>query len=100
MTVAFFKFGVVLLFIHVAILILYSNTLSSKATLLARKKYPYVPIGPYGKGSSWDPYIIEEAKRLNDNLTVRILKYNIWTVCCVGAALLGYIFVWILSSLF
>lgn len=89
-----------MLFVHVGILIFYSNALSLKATRLARKKYPYVPIGPSGKGFSWDPYIMDEANRLNDCLTIKILQFNIWTVCCFGIAMIGYVLIWLLFYFF
>ena len=98
LTIVCFKYGVIALFLHIAIVIIYGGVLSRKATSLARKKYPYVPIGPVGMGASWDPYIIDEANRFKDNLTVKILKYNTKTILHFGIAMTGFCVMWILAA--
>lgn len=98
LTIGFFKYGVIPLFLHIAIVIIWGGILSNKATSLARKKYPYVRIGRVGIGASWDPFIIDEANRLNDNLTVQILKYNIWTLGHFACAMIGYCVMWIIAA--
>ena len=95
---SFFKYGVVPLFVYAAIIRICGGILSNEATSLARKKYPYVPIGRVGGGLSWDPYIRDEAKRFHDDWTVDILKYNVSTVLHFGAAMLGYLLLWMLAD--
>lgn len=92
LTVIFFKYGVFPLFAHAFLIIVYGNILTNKATSLARKKYPYIPIGPSGKGLSWDPYISAEARSLDDYLTADILKFNRSCILHFFAAMAGYIF--------
>ncbi len=99
-TIMFFPIGVFSLFIHAGLMIFYGNHLSNKATSLAKTKYPYIMAGPTGKGWGWDPYLIDEAFRENDTLTVEILKHNFRTVLYFGIALIGYIAMWILFSFF
>lgn len=50
--------------------------MSNKATSLAWEKYPYIPEqgSCVGKGAGYDPYIMAEATRFNDDLTVKLLK--------------------------
>jgi hypothetical protein len=93
-------YGGIIAVAHTLFSILWGGFLSSKATALAREKYPYVPIGPGygGRGFSWDTAIMAEASCSNDDLTIKILKFNytcIWT--CI-AGLLAYAFVFVLIA--
>lgn len=93
-------YGGIFVVAHALLCILWGGSLSRNATALAKKKYPYVPFGPGygGRGFSWDTTIIAEASRSNDDLTVKILKFNytcIWT--CI-AGLLVYAFVFMLIA--
>lgn len=98
LSIVFFKGAFILLTAHVVFLIVYSNILCNRATSLARTKYPYVPMGRVGKGIGWDPFIITEARRHNDNLTVKLLKFNYWTVYCFAAAMIGNVLMWLLAA--
>lgn len=88
----FFVVGFIPLFANAFICIFWGNYLANKATSLARKKYPYVPIGPGygGRGLSWDPMLIYTAKRLDDDLTIKILRFNRATINYMVRAMLGY----------
>lgn len=100
LSIVFYQYAIMLLPAHFIVVMTFGGGLSNKATSLARKKYPDVPLraGYIGKGAGWDPYIMEEAKRFNDDLTVKILKFNHWTVYCFLAAMAGNVFMWCLSA--
>lgn len=101
LTIVLYKYGVILLPAHLMIVLIFSGILSNKATSLSREKYPHVLLrtSRIGKGYGWDPYIIEEAKRVNDELTVKILSFNWRTIYCFLAAMLGNALIWILASI-
>lgn len=100
LTIIFYRHAILLLPIHLAIAMIWGGILSNQATFLARKKYPYVLLRTscIGKGAGWGPYIMEEAASHNDNLTVKILKFNHWTVYHCVAAMFGNVFMWFLSA--
>lgn len=99
-TTVFYKCAIVLLPAHIAIVIVCGGILSNQASALASEKYPHVLLRTsyIGRGAGKDPYIIDEAKRRNDNLTVKILKFNNWTIYCFLAAMFAHIFMWCLSA--
>ena len=41
---------------------------------------------------------MEEAKRLDDALTVKLLKFNRWTIYHVVVGVLGNVLMWFLSA--
>lgn len=96
----FFIVGFIPLFANAFICIFWGNRLANRATSLARKKYPYVPIGTGygGRGLSWDPMLTYAAKRLDDNLTIEILRFNRATTRYVICALSGYCLVWVVAG--
>lgn len=101
LSVVFYRYGIILLPLHLAIVIFFGGILSNKATSLSREKYPYVPLrtSRIGKGYGWDPHIIEEARQINDELTVRILSFNRRTVYFFLAAMLSNALIWILAAI-
>lgn len=100
LSIVFYKCAIVLLPAHFIIMVICGGRLSNKATSIARKKYPDVLLRTSytGKGAGWDPYIMDEAERCNDNFTVKILKFNHWTVYFFFAAMLGNVFMWCLAT--
>lgn len=90
------------LFANAFICIFWGNRLANKATSLARKKYPYAPIGTGygGRGLSWDPMLVYVAKRLDDNLTIEVLRFNRTTINYVICSVAGYCIVWIVVGTF
>ena len=100
LAIVFYRYAIVLLPAHVAFFMICGGIFSNQATSLARDKYPDVPLRAcrIGKGEGWDPYIMEEAKRLDDVLTVKLLKFNRWTVCHAIAAAVGNGSMWFLSA--
>jgi len=87
------KYSVILLFIHGIFSNLFGPIYSSKASSLARKKYPDVIAYTsfIGKGFGWDPYIEKEAERLGDTVTVEMLRFNRYSICLFLLAMLIYI---------
>lgn len=102
LSVIFYQYAVVLLPAHMATVLIPGGILSNKATELARQKYPYVPLrtGFIGRGAGWDPYIIDEARRLHDDLTVQVLNFGRRTIYCLLAAALGASLMWCFAALF
>ncbi len=100
-TMIFFVVAFIPLLAESLIGIIWGGYLSNKATSLARKRYPYISLGPGygGRGFSWDPWLIAEAKRSNDDMTVKILEFNRSTVNYGVAALLGCCLMWFLAAL-
>lgn len=96
----FYRYAIISLPAHMAVLLTFGGVLSNKAVALAREKYPYVllRVGRFGKGAGWDPYILEEAGRSNDRLTIKILRFQHWSIYCFLAALLGNILMWCFSA--
>ena len=93
-------YGGIFVVSHALFCILWGGFLSRKATVLAKKKYPYVSIssGYGGRGFSWDTAIMAEALCLSDNLTVKILKFNYTSIWTCIAGLLVYAFVFIVMA--
>lgn len=102
LTVIFYQYAIVLLPTHMVVVLIPGGILSNKATRLARQKYPYVTLrtGFIGRGAGWDPYIIGEAKRLHDGLTVQVLNFGRRTIYCFLASALGTILMWCFAALF
>ena len=100
LAIVFYRYAIILLPAHVAFVMICGGILSNQATSLARQKHPDVPLcaGRIGKGEGWDLYLMDEAKRLDDSLTVKLLKFNRWTVYHVVAAVLGNVLMWFLSA--
>jgi len=100
LAIVFYQCAIVLLPAHVVLVIVCGGILSNQATSLARGKYPDVPLRAcrIGKGEGWDPYIMEEAKRLDDSLTVKQLNFNRWTIYHVVVGVLGNVLMWFLSA--
>lgn len=98
LSIVLFYFAIIWLFAHIALLIIWGGYLSNKATSLARKKYPYVRLQRVGKGVSWDPAIITEATLFNDDLTVKIIKFNNLSMFYYGVAFFGNILMWVLAA--
>ena len=100
LAIVFYRYAIVLLPAHVAFFMICGGIFSNQATSLAREKYLDVPLraGRVGKGEGWDPYIMDEARRLDDALMVKLLKFNRWTVYHVVAAALGNALMWFLSA--
>ncbi len=63
-------------------------------------KYPFLGHRRVGSGFSWDPPIIEEAKKCNDKLTVRILRFNYWSLGLVALSFFVYLFMLTFGSQF
>jgi len=70
--------GVFPIFAQMFVCIFWGGHLANKATKLVRKRYPYVPIGPGfgGRGLSWDMTLTVTATRFNDELAIKIIKFN------------------------
>ena len=82
-----------LMFLHAAVMIFYGNSLSFKAARLCREKYPYIPlaISSFGKNSNSHILIINEARKLGDRLTLKLLSFDRQTVWLFSASILCYI---------
>lgn len=102
LTVIFYQCAILLLPAHMVVVLIPGGILSNKATRLARQKYPYVSLRTafLGRGTGWDPYIIDEAKRLHDGLTVRVLSFGRRTIYCFLAAALGAALMWCFAAFF
>lgn len=96
LSILFYPFAILLLPAHVVWIILRGSSLSNQALSLAREKYPYVPMAvTLGGKVEWEACIIPEARRLQDDLTVRLLKFNRYTLYYGAAALLGNGLMWL-----
>ena len=100
-TMVFFIFTLFLIPAHIAVSMVWAGHLANEATSLARKRYPYVPIGPGvgGRGLSWDLNIMTEASHFDDDITIKILKFRQSSVKYFVASILGCCFMWMFPVL-
>jgi len=92
LTFPFYLFGMIPILIDFLITLTWGVYLRNKASSLAATKYPFLGHRRVGSGFSWDPPIIDEAKRCNDRLTVKILRFNYWSLGLAVASILVYLF--------
>lgn len=92
LTFPFYLFGIIAVVLNFLVAVTWGIYLVNKASSLAIKKYPHLGYRRCGNGISWDPPIIDEAKKCHDTLTVRILRFNYWSLGLVAASMLVYIF--------
>lgn len=92
LTFPFYLFGIIPILVNFLISLTWGIYLRNKASSLAVSKYPFCGSRRVGNGFSWDPPIIDEAKRCNDGLTVKILRFNYWSLGLVVASILVYLF--------
>ncbi len=100
LTFPFYLFGIIPVLVNFVISLTWGIYLRNKASSLAAAKYPGLGLRRVGNGSSWDPPIIEEAKRCHDRLTVKILRFNGWSLGLVAASFFVYLFMLTCGSQF
>lgn len=92
LTFPFYLFGFIPLLLNFLVSFAWGIYLRNKASSLAMTKYPSLGPRRVGSGFSWDPPMIDEAKRRNDNLTVKILRFNYWSLGLVAVSFFVYLF--------
>lgn len=92
LTFPFYFFGFIPLLLNFFVTLIWGNYLRNRASSLATSKYPGLGYRRGGNGFSCDPPIIDEAKRRHDTLTVRVLRFNYWSLLLVILSMLIYLF--------
>lgn len=92
LTFPFYFLGIIPILVGFVIILTWGAYLRNKASSLAAEKYPGLGYRRVGSGFSDDPPIIDAAKRCQDGLTVKILRFNYWSLGLVIASILVYLF--------
>ncbi len=100
LTFPFYLFGIIPVLVNFVISLTWGIYLRNKASSLAAAKYPGLGRRRVGKGFSWDPPMIKKAKSCNDRLTVKLLRFNDWSLGLVAASLFVYLFMLTCGSRF
>ncbi len=100
LTFPFYLFGIIPVLVNLVISLTWGIYLRNKAGSLAAAKYPGLGLRRIGNGFSWDPPIIEKAKSCNDRLTVKILRFNDWSLVLVATSFFVYLFMLTYGSRF